>query len=408
MKLRRRDFMRGGVAVFSLGFAGSDLFTRMAAAQGTVNPARDRDILVMIEMNGGNDGVNTLIPFTDPAYVANRPTLAIARDKVLEIGNSLALHPNMGAMKSLYEAGQVAIIQGAGYPHANQSHFRSMDIWQTAEPEKTISLGWLGRYLDQITEDDNNALYGVAFQGEMPRAYRGEHSQVPAVPNLQAYRFQTDPNFPQDRTRQIQAFTRISSHVPIDRPYVGLVQRNIVDAYTTAERLQTAGTYKPTVSYPKTGLGNGLQLVAEVIVKRFGTHLFHVTIGGFDTHANQAAQHAKILGDLSSSLGAFFKDLQNQSLADNVLALTFSEFGRRFKENGSNGTDHGEASVMFAVGGKVRGGLYGAYPSLTGLNDGNLRYNTDFRTVYSTILEKWLGANSAAVLNGTFAPVPFL
>ncbi len=408
MKLRRRDFMKGGVAVFSLGFAGSDLMTRMAMAQGGVNPSRDRDILVMIELNGGNDGLNTLVPYADPAYYTNRPTIGIPKDKVLQLGSSFGLHPSMGAMKGLWDAGQVAVIHGAGYPRADQSHFRSMDIWQTAVPERVATLGWLGRYLDKIPEDDQNALYGVAFQTDMPRAFRGERSQVPAVPNFESYKYQTDDNYKQDRGRQLQAFTQISSHVPIDVPYVGLVQRNIRDAYTTADRLQSAGVYRPTVVYPNTGLGNGLKLVAEVIVKQFGTHLFHVTIGGFDTHAGQPGQHSRILGELSGAVGAFFQDLKNQSLSDDVLALTFSEFGRRVRENGSAGTDHGAASPMFAMGGKVKGGFYGNPPSLTNLDDGNLKYTTDFRTVYATVLERWLAADSNAVLDGTFAPVPFL
>jgi uncharacterized protein (DUF1501 family) len=408
MRLRRRDFMRGGVAVFSLGLAGSDLMMRMAEAQGTANPNRDRDILVMIEMNGGNDGINTVIPFTDPAYYAKRPTLGIPKEKVLEIGSGLGLHPSMGPMKKLWDAGQLGVIHGCGYPNADQSHFRSMDIWQTAVPERVTTLGWLGRYLDQITDDDKNGLYGVAFQESMPRAFRGERSQVPSVPNFESYRYQTDPNFPEDRTRQIQAFTQISSHVPIDVPYVGLVQRNIIDAYTTAERLQAAGVYKPTVGYPNTGLANGLKLVAEVIVKQFGTHLFHVSIGGFDTHASQAGQHARILGELANGLGAFFQDLKNQGAADNVLAVTFSEFGRRIDENGSFGTDHGEAAPLFVAGGKVKGGFYGKLPSLTNTHDGNQMYTTDFRRVYATILEQWLAADAAAVLGSTFEPVPFL
>ena len=408
MKLCRRDFMRGGVALFSLGFTGSDLMMRMAAAQGTANPARDRDILVMIEMNGGNDGLNTLIPYADPAYYANRPTLGIPRTRVLDIGGQVGLHPSMGQLKALFDAGEVAVIQGVGYPNANQSHFRSMDIWQTAVPEQQVSLGWLGRYLDQISDDDKNALYGIAFETDLPREFRGEHSQVPAIPDFASYRYQTDPNNPQDRAAQINAFTQISSHVPVNLPYVGLVQTNIMDAYTTADRIQAAGAYKPTITYPKSGLSDALKLVAESITKQFGTHLFHVVIGGFDTHANQSGQQAKLLGDLSNALAAFFQDLKNHGAADNVLAVTFSEFGRRVRENGSAGTDHGAASVLFAVGGKVKGGLYGTYPSLNALNDGNLQYNVDFRRVYAAVLENWLAADSAPVLNGTFDPMPFI
>jgi uncharacterized protein (DUF1501 family) len=407
MKLCRRDFVRGGVAVFSLGFMGSDLMIRMAAAQGTANPSRDRDILVMIEMNGGNDGLNTVIPFTDPAYYSNRPTLGVPKSSVLEIGG-VGLHPSMKQLKGLFDAGEVAVVQGVGYPNANQSHFRSMDIWQTAVPEQEVSLGWLGRYLDQLSDAEKTALYGIAFETDLPRELRGEHSQVPAIPDFASYLYQTDPNNPQDRATQIQAFTQISSHVPVDLPYVGLVQTNIMDAYTTADRIQAAGAYKPTTTYPNSGLSNALKLVAESITKQFGTHLFHVVIGGFDTHANQAPQQAKILGDLSNALAAFFTDLKNHGLADNVLAVTFSEFGRRVHENGSAGTDHGAASVLFAVGGKVKGGLYGSYPSLSALDDGNLRYNVDFRRVYAAVLENWLAADPAVVLNGTFDPVPFI
>jgi uncharacterized protein (DUF1501 family) len=408
MRLRRRDFMRGGVAVFSLGFAGSDLMTRMALAQDGTNPQRDRNILVMIELNGGNDGINTVIPFTDSAYYSNRPTLAIPKASVLEVGNKLGFHPSMGALKKLWDSGQMAVIHGCGYPNADQSHFRSMDIWQTAVPEKVETLGWLGRYLDRITEDDKNGLYGVAFQNDMPRAFRGERSQVPSVPSFEVYRFQTDERFPEDRNRQISAFKKISSHVPIDVPYVGLVQRNIMDAYTTAERLQSAGKYSGTVSYPNSGLAKGLKLVAEVIAKKFGTHLFYVQIGGFDTHASQKDQHARLLGELSGAIGAFVQDMKNQGLGEDVLVVTFSEFGRRPKENGSFGTDHGEAGPMIVVGGKVKGGFYGTLPSLTSLHDGNQKYTVDFRRVYATILEDWLAADPAPILGNTYAPVPFL
>lgn len=408
MKLCRRDFVRGGVALFSLGFTGSDLMTRMAAAQGTTNPGRDRDILVMIEMNGGNDGLNTVIPYTDPAYYANRPAIGIPKGQVLDIGGGVSLHPSMKQMKGLFDAGEVAVVQGVGYPNANQSHFRSMDIWQTAVPEQEVSTGWLGRYLDGLSDGEKSALYGMALETDLPRELRGDHSQVPAIPDFASYLYQTDPNYPQDRASQINAFTDISSHVPVDLPYVGLVQANIMDAYTTADRIQSAGAYKATTAYPNTGLSAALKLVVESIVKQFGTHLFHVVIGGFDTHASQAPQQARILGDLSNALAAFFADLKNQGLANNVLALTFSEFGRRVQENGSAGTDHGAASVLFAAGGKVKGGLYGAYPSLSALDNGNLRYNVDFRSVYAAVLENWLAADSAAVLNGTFAPVSFL
>jgi uncharacterized protein (DUF1501 family) len=408
MKLRRRDFMRGGVAAFSLGLSGSELLTQMALAQGSANPQRDRNILVMIELNGGNDGINTVIPFTDPAYYRQRPTLAVPKTNVLEVGSNLGLHPSMTALKKLWEAGQMAVIHGCGYPNADQSHFRSMDIWQTGVPEKIETLGWLGRYLDRITEDDKNGLYGVAFQNDMPRAFRGERSQVPSVPSFEVYRFQTDERFPTDRSQQVQTFKKISSHVPIDVPYIGLVQRNILDAYTTAERLQSAGKYTGTVSYPNTGLAKGLKLVAEVVAKQFGTHLFHVSLGGFDTHASQSQQHARLLGELSGAISAFMQDMKNQGTADNILVVTFSEFGRRVGENGSSGTDHGESGPMIIVGGRVKGGFYGTLPSLTSLHDGNQKYTTDFRRVYATVLEDWLAADPAPILGNTYAPVPFL
>jgi uncharacterized protein (DUF1501 family) len=210
-----------------------------------------------------------------------------------------------------------------------------------------------------------------------------------------------------DRAPQIQALKRINSHVPIDRPYVGFIQKTAFDAYDTSERLQAAKNYKPSVTYPNNGLGQGMKLIAQVIMQNLGTKIFFVEIGGFDTHANQPTQHRDLLSAVSGSIGAFHQDLKNQGRDKNVLIMTFSEFGRPVKENGSNGTDHGEAAPMFVIGGGTKGGIYGPNPNLNASN-GNVPYTLDFRSVYSTVLERWLGTNPTSVVGTAFAPVDFL
>lgn len=412
--MKRRELLRHGVGLFTFGFAAPPLLTRMALAQGNVTPDPGRDnILVMVLLDGGNDGLNTVVPYTDPLYYASRPVLKLANDKsdaetrLPLISNSLAFHPAMARLKALYEAGQVAVIQNVGYPNPDFSHERSMDIWQTAAPHKIERIGWLGKYMDLAQSTGARALFGLNVGRKQPRAFVAERSFTPSVVDLDSYIYQTNPRIPQNRGPQVAALQRINSHVPINKPYVGFIQKTAFDAYDTSERLQAAKNYRPSVTYPSDGLGQGMKLIAQVIMQNLGTKIFFVDIGGFDTHAQQAADHTRLLSSVSNSIAAFYQDLKNQGRERNVLIVTFSEFGRRVAENGSAGTDHGAAAPMFVIGGGTRGGIYGDNPNLRA-GDGNVPYTIDFRSVYATILDRWLGASSPAVLGSTFPLVNFL
>jgi len=407
MSLRRREFLSRGAALFSVGFVGPELLTAMARASS--NPTRPANpILVMVQMNGGNDGLNTVIPYADPLYYTNRPTLGIPKDKVLPVSATYGLHPSLANLKALYDSGNLGIMPGAGYPNPNRSHFRSMEIWQTADPVKLIAEGWLGRYLDDLTPPSANPLYSINIAQSVPKTFASEHSNVPSVPSLASYRYMTDAKRPQDAGSLVQTFSHINSHVPIDRPYVGLIQKDLDDAYTSMERLQSTGTYNASVVYPKDGFSQALKLVAQIIIKDLGTKIFYVQISGFDTHANQANTQAKLLGQLGDGLAAFFTDVKNAGRADDLLVVTFSEFGRRAHENASKGTDHGAAGTMFVLGGRVRGGFHGGLPSLAHLDSGDLKYTVDFRSVYATLLQNWLAADPATILGAPFPVVDFV
>jgi uncharacterized protein (DUF1501 family) len=405
--MKRRDFLGRGAALFGVGFVGPELLTAMA--QVSTNPTRPADpVLVMVQLNGGNDGLNTVIPYADPVYYASRPVLAIPKDRVLPVSATHGFHPGLEKLKPLFESGNLGLIPGAGYPNANRSHFRSMEIWQTANPDRIVADGWLGRYLDSMTPPSANPLYTMNVAQALPKTLNCEHCSVPSVPNLTTYNYATDPRQPQDGKLLLQAFSKINSHVPVDRPYVGLIQKGLDDAYRTMDRLQATKGYQPSVAYPTTPFAQALQLVAQVIVNDLGTRIFYVQLSGFDTHANQAQEHADLLADLGNGLSAFFTDVKNAGRADDLLVVTFSEFGRRVHENGSRGTDHGQAGPMFVLGGRVRGGFHGALPNLTDLDNGDLKYTVDFRSVYATVLQNWLAADPAAILGSPFPLVEFV
>jgi uncharacterized protein (DUF1501 family) len=407
MSLRRREFLSRGAGLFSVGFMGPELLTAMARADS--NPTRPSDpILVMVQMNGGNDGLNTVIPYADPLYYTNRPTIGIPKEKVLPVSAMYGLHPSLANLKPLYDSGNLGIMPGAGYPNPNRSHFRSMEIWQTADPVQVVPDGWLGRYLDHVAPPSANPLYTINVAQSLPKTFASERSSVPSVPNLASYKYMTDGKRPQDAGNLVQTFSHINSHVPIDRPYVGLIQKELDDAYTSMERLQSTGTYQPSVAYPKDGFSQALELVAQIIVKDLGTKIFYMQLSGFDTHANQANTQAKLLGQLGDGLAAFFTDVKNAGRADDLMVVTFSEFGRRAHENASKGTDHGAAGTMFVLGGRVRGGFHGGLPSLANLDSGDLKYTVDFRSVYATLLQNWLGTDPAAILGAPFPLVDFV
>lgn len=421
MPITRRDFVRGGVSAFTVSFAAPAFLSDLARAQG-----RSRRNLVVLYLSGGNDALSTLIPYNDPQYYARRPTLAVPAAGVLQIGsdsagNALGLNPRLTGLKSIFDSGRLALIQRTGYANSSRSHFQGTDIWSTGDPASPQGTGWLGRYLD-LLPSPIDPLSAWATTRETPRTLMARTVGVPSIQSVPGYAF-ASPNGGADAQYARESATRISSHVPIDRPHLAFVNATARAAFATLDRVAIVGTYAPSVTYPNNGLAQALRMVAGAMAKSIGTKVFWVQTGGYDTHAgqntNQAnGSYAGLMGTLNDGLLAFYTDLQNQGLLGDTLVLQFSEFGRRINENGSQGTDHGAAGLMMAMGGTVRGGIYGTAPNLQPVgdnptleNNGNdVRYETDFRSVYARVIDAWLGASSTAVLGGDFragAP-PFL
>jgi uncharacterized protein (DUF1501 family) len=412
--ITRREFIRDGVAAFTVSFAAPAFLSDIAVAQG----ARSRN-LVVVYLSGGNDALNTVIPYQDPFYFSRRPAIAVPAGQVLQIGSdssgkTLGLHPRLNGLREIFNQGRLALVQRTGYLNSSRSHFQGTDIWGTADPNAPTGLGWLGRYLDTLPAPVD-ALVGWNTTRETPRALMTRTVGVPAIPDARTYSL-SSPNAGAEALNERIAATQVASHVPINRPHLSFVNSSIRGALDTLDRVSLVNTYGSTVTYPNNGFALALRTVAGAIAKGIGTKVFWVQTGGFDTHASQGAAgagaYANLMGTFGDGLLAFYSDLQNQGLLNDTLVLQFSEFGRRISENGSQGTDHGAAGVMMAVGGAVRGGIYGTAASLdpnpsnpTLENSGaDVRYETDFRAVYARVLDGWLGANSVSILGGDFRP----
>ena len=370
-------------------------------------------VLAVISLSGGNDSLSTVIPYTSARYRDYRPTLAIPEDQVIPLDDELGFHPTMAPLKKLWDAGKLAIFLGIGYPNPSYSHFRSMDIWHTCEPDTIGVEGWLGRAIKEMDPNGENVLTGVNFGRGLPRALAKDGVPVASVGNLDTYGLLTGIGGEQQRAEALDLFARMYSPA-IGRGYAkDYIRRTGTDALKGADILSTApGRYSSSVEYPSSVVGQYMKSIAQTHLAGFGTRVLFTTSpdNGFDTHANQAPAHAELWADMSNTVETFFEDLREHQASDNVLLLMFSEFGRRISDNGS-GTDHGAGGVAFVVGERVKGGLYGEYPSLEpGKQEegGNLRFNLDFRSLYSTILEKWLGLDPVPVVGGNFERLDFL
>jgi uncharacterized protein (DUF1501 family) len=381
--------------------------------------AEKQPTLVVVQLTGGNDALNTIVPYGEGLYYDNRRTVRIREDEVLPIDSHFGFHPAMSSIKTFWDDGKMAIIAGVGYPNPNYSHFRSMDIWYTCEPDKIATDGWLGKAVHEIDPGAENVLTAVNFGRGLPRALSLAGVPVASVAQLDSYGLLTSLSSVSQRQSALEVFScmyddglddqGVKPTEALQQPHPGdevmrYMGQTGLDAQKGADILRTAlGKYQSSVQYPKSPIAENLKGIAQVKLADLGTRVFYTSHGSFDTHATQLPTHAKLWQEVSEGVAAFFDDLRAHNAADDVLMLVWSEFGRRVKDNGA-GTDHGAGSVALVIGDHVKGGMYGEYPSLkqSDLTLGNLKYNVDFRSTYATILDRWMHIEAEPIVNGKF------
>ncbi|MGP1346593.1 MAG: DUF1501 domain-containing protein [Phycisphaerales bacterium] len=433
----RRDFLHTGLVLASASVTLPSFLQRSALAMQNTDPLmgsipgvpEDR-VLVVVQLSGGNDGLNTVVPFADPAYHNARRGIAIGEQQVHRLNSKIdiGLHPSMDGLKSLYDDGLLTVVQGVGYPNPNRSHFTSMDIWHSAQTNG-IGDGWLGRFYDNQCSGSPAA--DAAARGEAPGDADGTSGAGIAIGRSAPLAMQGRKSTPISfESPDLFRWTGLDLHEALADPYHELagrdaggapagagagetnaefLTRTTLDAQVASDRIRRAVEARPLVPYPRSGLSQQLAMVASMIRAGLRTRVFYVSMGGFDTHAGQGGvngSHSNLLRQYADAMRAFHADLKAQGNDGRVLTMTFSEFGRRVAQNGTNGTDHGTAAPVFLSGPMVRAGVHGGHPSLTDLDDGDLKFHTDFRSVYATILEKWLVADSTAVLGKKFSTLP--
>jgi uncharacterized protein (DUF1501 family) len=369
-------------------------------------------VLVVLQMSGAYDALNTVIPYNDPLYMDYRPVLKVEPEEVLQIDDKVGFNPAMAPLKELYDEGKVAVLQGIGYPNPIRSHFRSMDIWHTAEPGKMVTDGWLGRTIRDLDPQQKNILTAVNFGRGLPRALAAPGVSVASVGNLETYGVLTGIKGQDQRTDALEIFAKTYAPAIGSGPVNDYLSQTGLDALKGADILKTAPEkYTSTVTYNHDLFAQWLKNIAQVHLAGFGTRVLYTGLnpGTFDTHANQATAFPKLWHEVTSAVRTFYQDLREHQANEEVVIFLFTEFGRRVKENGS-GTDHGSGGVAFVIGDAVKGGLYGEYPSLKldDLDEGDLQWNNDFRGTYATLLEQWLGVDSQAILGGSFEQLDFL
>lgn len=427
----RRHFLRtsilGGALSWTVpAFLERTFFSLDAlAANSPIQTATGKDspILVILQLAGGNDGLNTVIPFENDAYFRARPTIAIPKSSALTLSGGFGLHPELTGLKSLHDDGHLSVIHGVGYPNPNRSHFRSTEIWQTAsDANKTERHGWLGRYFDSCCEGADPAVGISIGSPQAPQSFSAEKRRGISFANPAQFRFDlrksSDPDAAEeffrsmnemDHSMQGGSIGMLDGPADMDGDTLDFLQRTALDATVSSDKiLETVKKTTPPTAYPGGKLADSLNLVARLIAGGMPTRVYYVSQGGYDTHSNQKGSHAQLMKELGAALSAFTTDLKAQGNFDRVLTMTFSEFGRRVAENASRGTDHGAAAPMFIVGGKIKPGLHGQAPSLEKLDRGDLVHTVDFRNIYATILEKWLQAPVEPILHRRFAKMDFI
>lgn len=412
--LHRRQFLQTS-SLLALG----SVVPAFVAQTAQVAPVGKDSVLVLIELTGGNDGLNTVIPIKDETYYKARPTLGIPKNQVVKLSDEFGLHPAMRNLDRLVQQGQVAVVQGVGYPNPDRSHFESMDIWQSADPKREKKDGWIGRSTTSLQKGGEVPVMHIGAR-RLPLALTGGGGGVVSVNHRQPYRLELGTNDPEQKKARRKLIGELAQSPPGDKDgLLAFVQRRQTETYTTLDRLEellkrTRGRQNFFNSadgqrvYDQNTLVEKMQLVARLIQSGFGTRVFYVVLDGFDTHSGQAEDHKKLIGEVADGINYMFQTLQQGGHDKRVVALTFSEFGRRVYENSSKGTDHGSGSCLFVAGPAVKGGVIGKHPSLTELDAGDLRWHTDFRRVYATLLDRWLGCDSRRILHGQYEHLDFM
>ena len=368
-------------------------------------------VLVVVELNGGNDFMNTLIPYTSSIYYDNRPTVSVPQDEVLPIDDSLGFHPMMGPFKELYDEGKVAVVQGIGYPNSIRSHFRGMDIWHTCEPDRISTEGWLGKTIRELDPNKENVLTGVNFGVTLPRAMSMPGVPVCSVGDLDNYGFMTGMEGETRRNEALEVFRKMYAPAIGTGPVMEYLAQTGSDALAGEEMLKQApAKYSSQVEYGSSSIEKSLRDIARVHLAGLGTRIFFASQGGYDVHANENPVQPTLLGDVSRGIMDFFQDLRDHDASEEVVMFVFTEFGRRIKDNGS-GTDHGSGGGAFIIGERVAGGLYAEYPSLDPSqweNGEDLKHTIDYRGIYSTLLERWLDVEAEPIVGGSYEQIhPF-
>ena len=408
MTSSRRDFMKTGALGVSVSFLAPSLLSRSMFGA----PAPSGKILVVLQLDGGNDAVNTFIPYTDPRYRALRPGLAIPENEILTLDDRFGLHPSMGRLRELYQSRKMAFINNVGFASLDRSHFRCRDVWQTADDsygqtQRGVT-GWLGRYADLYLEQGATSLTTVAIGNRRSVGFGSREVASATVASAESFDVLTNTDYPDDQQAIVSSLEamyaqqRAGSEIEVIRNQGG-------EAFDAIDLLKTIPPPLENHTYPGTNLGRAFRLAARLAAGHVGTHAIWISASGYDTHSNQPNLHRKLLADVSDSLGAFDEDLTARGISDRVMVLVWSEFGRQVAENASMGTDHGKAGTVFVVGNAVKGGtFYGDSIDLGNLDNGDLRTEIDFRSVYSTIIRDWYGNDPDPVLNGSYTNLGFL
>ena len=401
INISRRSFIKGTLLVSSLAVAPEFLTRTAEGVSGGIDGFNDDRILVVVQLGGGNDGLNMVVPHADDAYYRARPRLGVAKKYVLPLTDEIGLNGSMTDLMRLYDDGKVAVVQGVGYPNPDRSHFRSMEIWQTAsDPDEYLGSGWIGRYFDNYCDGSARPQVGVAIDSERPQSFNGVKGYGVAFedPSTYGWRAGTATDTP-------EAFASLNAQAPSENGTLDFLRHTTSNALRSSAEVRAAAE---EAGHSVEMRRDALQTVAGLIRGGLDTRIYYVSTSGFDTHANQRGSHDDLLKRVGEALVRFQTQLEKDGNAGRVVTMVFSEFGRRVEENASGGTDHGTAAPMFLVGNRIKAGIHGARPSLTDLDHGDLKHTVDFRSVYASVLNQWFNVKPETILGQTFSTLPFI